>query len=200
VQARTTPPLVAALADHPVRALYRRPNLPTLAESQSSSPISDDVTGTRSTHAVAMTKIQLTNVSRNAADRFVLTGLALLLTGLALSACGSSSSSKPTYCDNINSLKQSVKAVSNVNLVENGTSALTSALTQVKDDFAAVEQSTAEQFASQTSQLKSSVDQFTSTAQNVKSSPSTAGVAQLKTDAQAVGAATRDLVAAAECG
>jgi hypothetical protein len=133
-------------------------------------------------------------------DRFVLSWLALLLTGLALSACGSSSSSTPTYCDNINSLKQSVKAVSDVNVAQNGTSALESALTEVKDNFAAVDESASEQFASQTSQLKSSVDQFTSTAQNVRGSPSTAGVAQLKTDAQAVRAATNELVTAAQCG
>jgi uncharacterized phage infection (PIP) family protein YhgE len=147
-----------------------------------------------------MTKMQPRNSSKITVDRFVLAGLALLLTAFALSACGSSSSSKPTYCDNINSLKQSVNAISDVNVVQNGTSALTSALTQVKDNLAAVEASASEQFASQTSQLKGSVDQFTSTAQNLKSSPSTAGVAQLKTDAQAVGAATSELVSAAQCG
>lgn len=165
-----------------------------------SSPILDDATGTHSAHAVAMTRGQPTTTSRIGVARLVLTGVALLLTGLALAACGSTSSSEPTYCDNINSLKQSVKAVSEVNVVQNGTSALKSSVTQVKDNLAAVEETAGEEFASQTSQLKSSVDQLTSTAQSLKSSPSTAGVTQLKSDAQAVGAATNELVAAAKCG
>jgi hypothetical protein len=132
--------------------------------------------------------------------RLVLGSLALLLASVLLVACGSSGTTQASYCQSINNLKDSVKAVGSVNVVENGTSSLKAALTEVKTNLAAVEQTASEEFASQTSQVKASVDQFTTTAQSVKSSPSTGGVSQLKAAAESVGAATRELVAAANCG
>ena len=53
-----------------------------------------------------------------------------------LSACGGSS--KPSYCQQTASLKQSVQDLGSVNIVQGGTSALTSALSKVQTDASAV--------------------------------------------------------------
>lgn len=163
-----------------------------------SSSDSGDVNRRRLGQPVPMTKIRNSNAPHPPVKRFGLIALALGV-GLVLAACGSSGAVPPTYCENLNSLKGSVKAVGDVNVVESGTSGLQSALTQVKNDAAAVQESAGEEFATQTSQLKSSVDQLTSTAGDLKSSPSTTGLAQLKTDAAAVGASMKDLAESAKC-
>jgi flagellar hook-associated protein FlgK len=86
-----------------------------------------------------------------------------------LAACGSSS--KPSYCQQTASLKQSVQDLGSVNIVQGGTNALTSALSKVQTDASAVVSSAKGDFPSETSAITSSIDALKKSAQSLASSP-----------------------------
>src|ERR1700761_9467823 len=86
-----------------------------------------------------------------------------------LSACGGSS--KPSYCKQTASLKQSVSDLCSVNIVQGGTNALTSALSKVQSDANAVVNSAKGDFPNETSAITSSIDALKKSSQSLASSP-----------------------------
>jgi hypothetical protein len=50
---------------------------------------------------------------------------------VALAGCGSS---KPSYCSKVSDLKSSVQSLSSVNVIQNGTSSLKSAVQKIQSD------------------------------------------------------------------
>jgi hypothetical protein len=71
-----------------------------------------------------------------------------------LAGCGSS---KPSYCSSVDSLKSSVQALPQTNVIKNGTNGLKSAVTKVQSDANAVVSSAKSDFPNETSALQSSV-------------------------------------------
>lgn len=142
----------------------------------------------------------------------------LLTAGSLLSACGSSTtnttaagsssattsasnvSAKPAYCSDFASLQQSVKALADVRVVKNGTQALQSALTQVKDAASALAQSTQSEVSAQAQQIESAVDKVSASAKDLKDSPNKAELTQLKADLAGVQSAVKNSPASAKCG
>jgi hypothetical protein len=86
-----------------------------------------------------------------------------------LCACGGSS--KPSYCKQTTNLKQSVSDLGSVNILQGGTSALTSALSKVQSDASAVVNSAKSDFPNETSAITSSIDALKKSAQSLASSP-----------------------------
>ena len=112
-----------------------------------------------------------------------------------LSACGGSS--KPSYCDQTASLKQSVQDLGSVNIVQGGTSALTSALSKVQSDASAVVNSAKSDFPDQTSAITSSIDALKKSAQSLASSPTQPAVsAQVPAQISAVVKSVQDFSSA----
>jgi hypothetical protein len=125
--------------------------------------------------------------------------LALVLAGL-LAGCGSSS--KPSYCASVTNLENSIKAVPSTNVVANGTTALESAFTKIKNDANALISSAKTDFPTETSALKSSIDSLSSTVEGLKGSPSAATLAALAGQASAVVTAADNFTSAtkSKCG
>ena len=108
---------------------------------------------------------------------------AVAVTLITLAGCGSSS--KPAYCTDRTKLENSVKGLTSVN-VSSGLSALKSQLTTIAGDANAVVSSAKNDFPSQTSAVKSSVDTLQTAVKALPSSPSAAQVAGIATDAASV--------------
>jgi hypothetical protein len=124
-----------------------------------------------------------------------------------LSACGAlaagcGSSSKPSYCSSLSNLETSIKALPNVEVVKNGTSALESALQKVQSDANALVSSAKSDFPNESSAVKSSVDALSSTVEQLASSPSAALIAQVPGQVTAVANAAKSLSSAtsSKCG
>ena len=111
-----------------------------------------------------------------------------------LSACGGSS--KPSYCQQTASLKQSVQDLGSVNIVSGGTNALTSALSKVESDAKAVVSSAKGDFPDQTAAISSSVNTLKKSAQALSSSPSPAVIAQVPGQISAVVKSIQDFSSA----
>jgi hypothetical protein len=135
-----------------------------------------------------------TGTQRNRARGRVLVALVILSVGAALIAgCGSS---KPSYCSAVNNLENSIKALPSTDVVKNGTSALKSALTKVKDDANSVISAAKADFPSETSALSSSVNALSGTVTQLASSPSTSTAAQLPGQVAAVSTAAKNVKSA----
>jgi hypothetical protein len=102
----------------------------------------------------------------------------------ALAGCGGSS--KPAYCTNVDNLKASIKALPSTNVVQNGVSALESAVNKVKTDTEAVVNSAKTEFSSQTTALKGSVQTLSTTVKQAVNSPSVSSLAQIPAQVSAV--------------
>ena len=112
-----------------------------------------------------------------------------------LAACGGSS--KPSYCQQTASLKQSVQDLGSVNIVQGGTNALTSALSKVQTDASAVVSSAKGDFPSETSAITSSIDALKKSAQSLASSPTQpAVIAQVPAQISAVVKSVQDFSSA----
>jgi Flp pilus assembly protein TadD len=112
-----------------------------------------------------------------------------------LSGCGGSS--KPSYCKQTASLKQSVSDLGSVNIVQGGTSALTSALSKVQSDASAVVNSAKSDFPNETSAITSSIDALKKSAQSLASSPTQpAVIAQVPGQISAVVKSVQDFSSA----
>ncbi len=99
-------------------------------------------------------------------------GLPLVI--LALQGCGSS---KPSYCSAVSTLKQSVQQLKNVDVVQNGTSSLKTAVDKIKTDASSVASAAKSDFPSETSALKSSVDALSQSVRQLTEQPSAAQIA-----------------------
>lgn len=125
--------------------------------------------------------------SRHGALRAAAAGLAATV---LLGACGSS---KPSYCSSVDSLKSSVQALPQTDVVKNGTNGISSAVTKVQNDANAVVSSAKSDFPNETSALQSSVTALSSTAKQIASNPSAATIAQVVADVSAVSTAAKNL-------
>ena len=126
--------------------------------------------------------------------RWIGSVLGAVAVAAVLSACGGSS--KPSYCKQTASLKQSVQDLGSVNIVQGGTSALTSALSKVESDANAVVNSAKSDFPDQTSAITSSIDALKKSAQSLASSPSPAVIAQVPGQVSAVVKSIQDFSSA----
>ena len=130
--------------------------------------------------------------------------LALALTA-ALAGCGSSSnttSSKPAYCTNVENLKTSVKALPTTDVVQNGVSALKSAVAKVQTNAQAVVDSAKSEFSGETTALKNSIQTLSTTVKQAASSPSVSTLSQIPGQVSAVATAAKNLESAtsSKCG
>jgi hypothetical protein len=126
--------------------------------------------------------------------RVTLVASVITAAAVLVSACGGSG--KPSYCSSLDSLQSSIKAVPSTNVVQNGTSALKSALTKVQDDAKAVVNGAKSDFPNETSALSSSVTALAGSAKTLGSNPSAAAVAQTVSDASAVATAVKNFASA----
>ncbi len=122
-----------------------------------------------------------------------------LLVSLALfagliAACGGSS--KPSYCSSVSSLESSIKALPSTNVIQNGVSALETAVSKVQSDAQTAVNAAKSDFPSETSALKSSVDTLSATAKQAASSPSPATLVQLPAQVSAVVTAAKNFQSA----
>ena len=108
-----------------------------------------------------------------------------------LSACGGSS--KPGYCAKTADLKKSIQDLGNVNIVQGGTNALTSALSSIQSNASAVVNSAKSDFPDQTAAISSSIDTLKKSAQSLASSPAQPGlIAQIPGQVSAVVTSIQD--------
>jgi hypothetical protein len=110
--------------------------------------------------------------------------LAAVAIAVALAGCGGSS--KPSYCSQTANLKKSVQDLGSVNIIQGGTSALTSALSTIESNAQAVVSSAKSDFPSQTAAINSSVKALKQSAQQLSSSPKPAVIAQVPGQISAV--------------
>jgi hypothetical protein len=110
--------------------------------------------------------------------------LAAVAIAVVLAGCGGSS--KPSYCSQTANLKKSVQDLGNVNVIQGGTSALTSALSTVESNAQAVVSSAKSDFPTETSAINSSVSALKQSAQQLSGSPTPAVIAKLPGQISAV--------------
>jgi hypothetical protein len=115
---------------------------------------------------------------------------------MPLLGCGSSSSSKPSYCAQQEELKKSVKALGEVNVVSGGTNAITAALTKVESDAKGLLAATKSEFPTQTQALESSISELSKAVQGLSGSSSATAIAAIPAAVVAVGSAVSQLASA----
>jgi methyl-accepting chemotaxis protein len=116
--------------------------------------------------------------------------IASVVAAMAIAACGGSS--KPSYCSSLNNLKTSVQDLKNVKVVQNGTSALKSALQKVETNANDVVNAAKSEFSSQTAAVGSSVDALKKTVGQLTSNPS--AISQVPSEVSAVASSVETLV------
>jgi hypothetical protein len=99
---------------------------------------------------------------------------------VALAGCGSS---KPSYCSDRTNLENSVKSLPSSVTSSSGISGLTSQITKIKSDATSVVNAAKDDFPSETSAVKSSVDMLASAVKALPSSPSAAQITAIAADA-----------------
>jgi hypothetical protein len=119
-----------------------------------------------------------------------------LVVAIPLSGCGSSSSSKPSYCAQQEELKSSVKALGEVNVVQGGTSAITTALHKVESSAKGLVEAAKSEFPTQTQALDSSISELSKSVQGLSSSSSVTAIAAIPAQVVAVGSAVSQLTSA----
>ena len=127
--------------------------------------------------------------------------LAIAASGALLAGCGGSS--KPGYCSDVTNFKNAVKDLGNVNVIQGGTSAITSAIQKVESTGKAAVASAKSDFPSQTSAVDSSLTALDTTVKQL-SNPQTQKTAltQLPAQITATGKAIDSFVSAtnSKCG
>lgn len=129
-------------------------------------------------------------------------GLALLTAAaIGVAACGSSSS-KPSYCASLTTLKTSVQALPTTDVVKNGTNALKAAADTVVKNARQVVDSAKADFPDETAAISSSVDALQKTVTQLKTDASPALVAQAVGNAGSVATAVKSFSSSAssKCG
>jgi hypothetical protein len=123
--------------------------------------------------------------------RHPLVPLAVVVAAATLAACGSSSTSKPSYCSDKSSLESSMKGITTVDVRSNGVSALTAQAQKVQTDAKALVSSAKGDFPQQTSAITSSADALSASLKGLPSSPSVQQLAGVATDATSVASAVK---------
>lgn len=121
-------------------------------------------------------------------------GFVALAATAAVAGCGSSS--KPTYCTNVANLKSSVKALPNTDVVQNGVSALDTAVSKVATNAQAVVSSAKNDFPNETTALKNSVNTLHTTVKQAVESPSASSLAPIPGQISAVVTSAKNLESA----
>lgn len=114
--------------------------------------------------------------------------LAAVIIALALAACGGSSSGsgssgsssgggKPSYCSEVDNLKQSVTDLGQIKVIQHGTNAVKAGLDKVKSNANETIDALKSDFSSETSALKSSITKLGDSVSQLSSSPLTAAAA-----------------------
>src|SRR4051812_27431816 len=98
--------------------------------------------------------------------------LAIAAAAVPLTACGSSSSDKPAYCDKRDALSGDVQKLKDLSLKSDGLQALRTQLDQIRSDARAVVASAKSDFPSEISDMQRSLDNLKTTVKNTSSSPS----------------------------
>ena len=127
--------------------------------------------------------------------------LAVLISGVLLAGCGSSS--KPSYCDPITKAEDAIKSLPTAQDVKkNGVGTLSSALSTLQQDATNAVNQAKSDFSSQTTALKNSVDTLSRTVKQLVSSPSVSALAQLPAQLSAVATNGKNLqsAVASKCG
>jgi predicted PurR-regulated permease PerM len=104
---------------------------------------------------------------------------AVTLVALLLSACGSSS--KPSYCSSVGNLEKSVQNLSSVNILQNGTNGLTSALQKIESNAKSVVSDAKSDFPKESSDVTSSLNALSNSLKQLSGTPSPATVAKIGT-------------------
>jgi len=87
-----------------------------------------------------------------------------------LTACGGSG--KPAYCQDRDNLQESISGLKDVNVRENGVSALSDQLKKVQDDANALVKSTQDEFRPEASAVRNAVGVLGTTVRQAAASPS----------------------------
>jgi hypothetical protein len=126
------------------------------------------------------------------------TALGTLVALLAAAGCGGGG--KPAYCSDRSKLENDIKALPSA--ITGGVSSLKSQLQTIQSSANALVASAKSDFPTETSAVKSSVDQLASAVDALPSSPSTSQVASLAGDASAVVTSVKnfDDATSSKCG
>jgi cell division protein FtsX len=110
--------------------------------------------------------------------------LVVAIVAISLSACGGSS--KPSYCSSVSNLKKSIKELPNVNVLQNGVSSLTSALTTIETNAKSVASSAKSDFPSQSSAVTNSVNALANSVKSISGNPTPASIVTIGRQVAAV--------------
>ncbi|MFL5859498.1 MAG: hypothetical protein ACJ780_01775 [Solirubrobacteraceae bacterium] len=119
-----------------------------------------------------------------------------------IAGCGSSGSSKPSYCSSLTSLEDSIKAVPSTDIIQNGTKGLKASVDNVVNNAHAVVDSAKKDFPNETGAITSSIDSLTTTINEIEKSPTPALVVQAAGGVAALGTAVKNFSSSAssQCG
>ncbi len=134
------------------------------------------------THTVSQTTKQQRGMAR--LWRVLLCTLVVAIAAISLSACGGSS--KPSYCSSVANLKKSIKDLTNVSVLQNGVSSLTSALTTIESDAKSAVSSAKSDFPTQSSAVTNSVNALATSVKQVSGTPTPSSIATIGQQAAAV--------------
>jgi hypothetical protein len=135
--------------------------------------------------------------------RSLIVVLAAIVLALAVIGCSSDSDGDDddaSTCASLQQLSASVRALSTLDLSAEGTNGLQSRLETIEDDWSDARQAAADQFGGELDELEQAVDTLGATLDSLGSGDQTLGALadQVRSDVQAVDAAWRSLVEAAE--
>jgi esterase/lipase len=131
-------------------------------------------------------------MSRSTTLRNIHSIAAAAIAAVALSACGGSS--KPSYCSKVSDLESSVKALGNLNVIQNGTSSLKTALQKVQSSAQDAVSAAKSDFPNETKALNDAVGALKTSVDQITGTPTPAAVAALAKDAAATVTAVQNLV------
>jgi len=118
---------------------------------------------------------------------------AVLISALALAACGGSGSGKPAYCSKIEDLKKSVTDLADIKVVQGGATSVRDAFDKVRSNADAAIAAVKSDFEPQTTALSSSISDLSHSVNQLSSSPLTAATA-IPGEVSAVATAVTNLV------
>ena len=98
-------------------------------------------------------------------------GWVIAVATIAMAAAGCGGDDQPSYCSDLDELRQSVEELSQVNVIEGGTSSLTTALERVETAARSTVDSARSDFPDEADAISDSVSALGSSAQQLAESP-----------------------------
>ncbi len=120
---------------------------------------------------------------------------ACVVTAALLTGC-SSGSSKPAVCSDIENLKAAVQDLGNVNVAQNGVSAVSDQLTKIRQQLQTLQKDAKGQYATEVNDLSAALQRLQSSLDTAKASPSAAALATVASSAGNVLTAGKNLATA----